>query len=131
MNVLRLRDVIKRLKKVPPTEFDLRRFFTHKEVNGKRCRTAACVIGWCCDWYPNEFTKVYEYRNSLYYGVKHNGEYNFDAAAEWFGITYAQAVDLFDVTYYGTATPTIQDVVQAMEHFIETGETPKDNLCGD
>lgn len=106
MNKERLLDLAKRLREVPPDRFDIRVW---------ECGTKACVLGWCCRWYPDEWTIVYNHPVKT---VMHRGRYGFSAAAEYFDITLNMAKCLFTADAYPVGTPLtptfVADTIDAL-----------------
>lgn len=65
---------------------------------GKTCGSAACAIGWCPAVFPRD--AKWETRYGGVVLKSDEWQENFGFAEEFFGLTEAQAVYLFDPSYY-------------------------------
>lgn len=59
MNVERIKDVIRRVRELPPERLDMGQYSRERLSSlAHDCQSAGCVAGWCHTWYPEHFAQV-------------------------------------------------------------------------
>lgn len=100
-----LRTLALGLPKIPQSKFDMDFWGKGKldtEKPGFRCQYAGCAIGWAPKIIPNcGLEMVFAYSTSTRpYGLvpRYNGSLGIDAVMKYFGLSFEEAIYLFDRT---------------------------------
>lgn len=98
-------------------------FYMHRWWNGK----SGCVIGWACrnEYFNSRGLYLMEYDfggSHAEFIPRYNDEWNFDAVAAFFQITFEEAAYLFDRISYHVAFPSKYTVKNRLIKFIENGQ---------
>lgn len=115
-----LRRLAQGLRTVPPEVFNMRMWGNSRplDVKSKKfdCGFAGCAIGWLPRFVPN--TALVRPGD----GPCYNGYYNFEAIAQYFGISFEEATYLFSFDNYNTMHATTTNVANRIELFIKRKE---------
>lgn len=130
----RLEVLVKRLRKVPESKFDLNSWGIAGKVNGPApnnnsgekiawCGTTGCAMGWAGtikQFNKDGFYTVTDGRDNHLYPY-FEGKYSFEAAAMFFEVDDQKVTDrLFDPCYYEFGT--LKAVIERIEMLIASDE---------
>ena len=128
MNKQRLQELVKLLRTVPASKFDLsawrytpdgvtweqeKDLKSDEHLKDLECGTTGCAVGWACAHKPFQDEGLVWGEGPMYKGLS-----SWSATKAFFELYYKQAEHLFDIYSYALDKRTPEDVADRIEKFI-------------
>lgn len=120
--LLKLADFLE--NEVPTEQFDMHNWWEEdwwEEEGEEVCRTAGCALGWATKIPSFKRAGLHLDKYGDYFVPKFGEQEDFDAGADFFGLTEGQAMHLFESSTYASYRPRPKTVAKRIRKLVESG----------